>query len=197
MAPGYIIVWRSPASCERRICTEFNPSTVKVISWYLWPDAPVSRLTAGLKVNMLQRKNPRKVHKIWEMMHQMCWSVGWICGMVQGYSFDKYQSFSAPFHILLKLWVFFFEGGVYIYPAPLSQPGCDTRSVLKGTYSRFEFSFPSSRFVTLIKLKTLPYYLPITQERRDRFMLLVGSLVQSEVQTTRFKIWMRVTDFIF
>ena len=26
-APGYIIVWRKPASCERRICTEFNPST--------------------------------------------------------------------------------------------------------------------------------------------------------------------------
>ena len=24
---GYIIVWRSPASCGRRICPEFNPST--------------------------------------------------------------------------------------------------------------------------------------------------------------------------
>ena len=32
VAPGYIIVWRTPASCERSICTEFNPSTVKVIS---------------------------------------------------------------------------------------------------------------------------------------------------------------------
>ena len=30
--PGYIIVWHPPASCERRICTEFNPSTVKPIS---------------------------------------------------------------------------------------------------------------------------------------------------------------------
>ena len=27
MAPGYIIVWHPPASCGRRICTEFNPST--------------------------------------------------------------------------------------------------------------------------------------------------------------------------
>ena len=41
VALGYIIVWHPPASCERRICTEFNPSTVKVISWYLRPDTPV------------------------------------------------------------------------------------------------------------------------------------------------------------
>ena len=53
-APGYIIVWHLPASCERRICTQFNPSTVKDIPWYLRPDAPVSWLTAGSKVNMLQ-----------------------------------------------------------------------------------------------------------------------------------------------
>ena len=38
---------------ERRICIQFSPSTVKVISWYLRPDAPVLRLTAGPKVNML------------------------------------------------------------------------------------------------------------------------------------------------
>ena len=53
VAPGYIIVWHPPASCERRVCTQFNPSTDKVISWYLRPDAPVPWLTAGLKVNML------------------------------------------------------------------------------------------------------------------------------------------------
>ena len=41
VAPGYIIVWRPPASYECRICTEFNLSTVKVISWYLRPDAPI------------------------------------------------------------------------------------------------------------------------------------------------------------
>ena len=41
IAPGYIIVWHPPASCERCICTQFNPSTVKVIPWYLRPDAPV------------------------------------------------------------------------------------------------------------------------------------------------------------
>ena len=45
---------RSPASCERRICTQFNLSTVKAISWCLRPDAPVSRLTAEPKVNILQ-----------------------------------------------------------------------------------------------------------------------------------------------
>ena len=53
-APGYIIVWHPHASCERHICTQFNPSTVKAISWCLRPDASVSRLTAGLMVNMLQ-----------------------------------------------------------------------------------------------------------------------------------------------
>ena len=47
VAPGYIIVWYPPASCERRICTQFNPSTVKVIPWYFQPDAPVPWLTSG------------------------------------------------------------------------------------------------------------------------------------------------------
>ena len=46
---------RPPASCERRICTQFNPSTVKAISWCLRLDAPVSRLTDRPKVNMLHR----------------------------------------------------------------------------------------------------------------------------------------------
>ena len=46
VAPGNIIVCRPPASCGRHICTQFNPSTVKVISWCLQPDA-------GPKVNML------------------------------------------------------------------------------------------------------------------------------------------------
>ena len=41
VAPCYIIVWRPPASCGRHICTQFNPSTVNVIPWYLRPDAPV------------------------------------------------------------------------------------------------------------------------------------------------------------
>ena len=31
----------STCSSERRICTQFNPSTVKVIPWYLRLDAPV------------------------------------------------------------------------------------------------------------------------------------------------------------
>ena len=53
VAPGYIIVCRSPASCERGICTQFNPSIDKVIPWYLRPDALVPRLRAGSKVNML------------------------------------------------------------------------------------------------------------------------------------------------
>ena len=48
VAPGYIIVWHPPASCERGICTEFNPSTVKVIPWYLRPDAPVIYTGASL-----------------------------------------------------------------------------------------------------------------------------------------------------
>ena len=31
----------SPCFSERRICTQFNPSTVKVVPWYLRPDASV------------------------------------------------------------------------------------------------------------------------------------------------------------
>ena len=38
---GYIIIWRPPNSCEHHICSQFNPSTVKVIPWYLQSDAPV------------------------------------------------------------------------------------------------------------------------------------------------------------
>ena len=38
---GYIIIWHPPTSCERHICTQFNPLTVKVIPWYLRPDAPL------------------------------------------------------------------------------------------------------------------------------------------------------------
>ena len=40
--PGLYNCWHPPASCGRHICTQFNPSTVKVIPWYLRPDAPVS-----------------------------------------------------------------------------------------------------------------------------------------------------------
>ena len=58
VTPGYIIVCRPPASCERHICTKFTPSTVKVIPWYFWPDAPVPWSTARLEVNMLQEDLP-------------------------------------------------------------------------------------------------------------------------------------------
>ena len=54
--PGYIIVCRPPASCGVTIRTQFNLSTVKVIPWYLRPDAPVIYTGAfftGSEVNML------------------------------------------------------------------------------------------------------------------------------------------------
>ena len=62
VAPGYIIVRHPPASCGRHMCTQFNPSTVKVIPWYLRPDAPVPWSTAGSEVNMLQ---PLLVLPLW------------------------------------------------------------------------------------------------------------------------------------
>ena len=37
----YIIIWHPP-TFERHICTQYNPSTVKAIPWYLRTDAPVS-----------------------------------------------------------------------------------------------------------------------------------------------------------
>ena len=64
---GCIIIWPPPTSCERHICTQFNPSTVKVILWspdifnrmhllftlgHFSSDSP-----AGSEVNML--------HKAW------------------------------------------------------------------------------------------------------------------------------------
>ena len=48
VTPGYIIVWHPPASCGRHICTQFNPSTVNVIPWYLRPDAPIIYTGASL-----------------------------------------------------------------------------------------------------------------------------------------------------
>ena len=54
VAPGYIIVWRTPASCECHISTQFNQSTVNVIPWYFRLDAPVPWSTAESDVNMLQ-----------------------------------------------------------------------------------------------------------------------------------------------
>ena len=45
---GYIIVWHPPASCGRHIFTQINLSTVKVIPWYLRPDAPVIHTSAFL-----------------------------------------------------------------------------------------------------------------------------------------------------
>ena len=51
----YIIVWRPPASCGHKHLHQIQPHPqVKVIFWYLWPDAPVSWLTARLRVNMLE-----------------------------------------------------------------------------------------------------------------------------------------------
>ena len=67
VAPGYIIVCLPPASCERHICTEFSPSTVKAIPWYLRPDAPVLWLTAGsicyrcTKVKLRQMVQRRRI----------------------------------------------------------------------------------------------------------------------------------------
>ena len=54
---GLYYCFRPPTSCERRICTQFNPSTVKIIPWYLRPDAPVPWSTAGSEVNMLHLYN--------------------------------------------------------------------------------------------------------------------------------------------
>ena len=69
---GYIIIWHPPTSCERHICTQFNPSTVKVIPWspdifdrmhllftqvHFSSDSP-----AGSEVKMLQILNLRERH---------------------------------------------------------------------------------------------------------------------------------------
>ena len=69
VAPGYIIVLRPPASCERRIFTQFNPSTVMVIPWYFRPDTPVPWLTAGSKVNMLHKYRFSSIFA-WITLHQ-------------------------------------------------------------------------------------------------------------------------------
>ena len=49
VAPGYIIVWHPPASCERTHLHRIQPCPqVKVIFGYLRPDAPVSLSSAYL-----------------------------------------------------------------------------------------------------------------------------------------------------
>ena len=55
VAPSYIIVWHSPTSSGRPHLHWIQPRPrVKVIFWYLRPDAPVSSLTTRSWVNMLQ-----------------------------------------------------------------------------------------------------------------------------------------------
>ena len=49
VALGYIIVWRPPASCECRICTQFNLSIVEVIPWYLQPAGSICYTSIVLK----------------------------------------------------------------------------------------------------------------------------------------------------
>ena len=54
VAAGYIIIWFPPASCERTHLYRIQPRPqVKGIFRYLRPNAPVSWLTARLRVNML------------------------------------------------------------------------------------------------------------------------------------------------
>ena len=57
---GLYNCWHPPASYGRYICTQFNPSTVKVLPWYLRADAPVPWSTARSEVNMLHRIRPWK-----------------------------------------------------------------------------------------------------------------------------------------
>ena len=58
-------------------CTEFNPSTGKVITWYLRPDAPVSWLTARSKVYMLHYCLTQ-VH-LFLLLEYMCFSMKPLC----------------------------------------------------------------------------------------------------------------------
>ena len=73
VAPGYIIVLPPPASCERRICSQF-----KVIPWYIRLNAPVPWLTAVSKVSMLKIRlmdlfytNLIGVNNIWWIVNQL------------------------------------------------------------------------------------------------------------------------------
>ena len=70
VALGYIIFWHSPASSGRHNCTEFNPSTVKVISRHPRPDAPViytgSFLIWQLNRGSICYKCMNKVHNHFE-----------------------------------------------------------------------------------------------------------------------------------
>ena len=125
VAPGYIIVWHPPASCERRICTQFNPSMVKVIPWYLRQDAPVPRLTAGSKVNMLHYKEMMlsqiKVLHLMQSRFSIRNSIIWRCRWCNGYRRRKwtrrheFKSWTRliAFHIALiplgKVWIQLFS----------------------------------------------------------------------------------------
>ena len=58
---GYIIIWCPPTSCEHHICTHFNPSTVKVIPWYIFD----------------------QMHLLFTQVHFLFWQLGWgpICNI--------------------------------------------------------------------------------------------------------------------
>ena len=66
---GYIIIWRPPTSCKRHICTQFNPSTVKFVPRYLWPDAPVIYTGAFLLLTAW----PGSICYIYSNIHEKIW----------------------------------------------------------------------------------------------------------------------------
>ena len=102
VAPRYIIVCHPPASCERRICTQFNPSTVKVIPWYLRLDAPVPWSTAGSEVNMLQ-KEPSGHPRLW-LQTLLLFILLNYCQCFFIWNHQKYILYFAYLNTILSVW---------------------------------------------------------------------------------------------
>ena len=79
---GYIIIWRPPTPCERHLCTQFNPSTVKVIPWS--PDIF------------------DQIHLLFTQAHFFFWQFGWghyVTGWKVVFDFLRFNLKGSPFYV--------------------------------------------------------------------------------------------------
>ena len=106
---------------ERRICTQFNPSTVKVIPWYLRPDSPVIYTGAFLIWRPGRRSICYKIstgHCLNECRYRQ-WSWNPVFNPRSSHTKDS-TSVSRHFKVSIKGKVEQFKGGV----APSQIPWC-------------------------------------------------------------------------
>ena len=76
-----------------------------------------------------------------------------------------------------------FLRGICIYPTPLPQAECDTRSIFKRSLIGLNSEFSLTSYHAKRKEHSLPYYLPLARVRITGFIPFSRVLVLSKMQT--------------